>query len=85
MKPGSGRKARLTEEERSAILALVKLPPPGKPTYELTGELAAPDPDGEPEWTLDTLTAAAREGQGPRVRRRSVDTISIPRRHTDRP
>jgi transposase len=61
MKPGSGRKPRLTEPERSAILALVKLPPPGKPTYELTGELEAPDPEGEPEWTLDTLTAAAQE------------------------
>ena len=34
MLPGSGRKPRLTELERSAILALVKLPPPGKPTYE---------------------------------------------------
>lgn len=74
MKPGSGRKARLTEEERSAILALVKLPPPGKPTYELTGELAAPDPDGEPEWTLDTLTAAAREG-GIEVARSQVRRI----------
>jgi transposase len=56
MQPGSGRKSRLTEPERSAILALVKLPPPGKPTYELMGELAAPGAEGEPEWTLDTLT-----------------------------
>src|SRR5260370_26778111 len=30
--PGSGRKPRLTEAERSTILALVKLPPAGKPT-----------------------------------------------------
>jgi Homeodomain-like domain len=42
MKPGGGRKPRLTQLERSTILALVKLPPPGKPTYELTGELTAP-------------------------------------------
>lgn len=61
MQPGAGRKPRLTQLERSTILALVKLPPPGKPTYELTGELAAPDPAGEPEWTLDTLTAMARQ------------------------
>ncbi len=59
MLPGSGRKPRLTEFERSAILALVKLPPPGKPTYELTGELATPDPEAESEWTLDTLTEDA--------------------------
>src|SRR5262245_11761056 len=28
MKPGSGRKPRLSEQERSTILALVKAPPP---------------------------------------------------------
>src|SRR5690349_9200561 len=60
-KPGSGRKPRLSQLERSTILALVKRPPPGKPTYELTGELAAPEPEAESEWTLDTLTAAAQE------------------------
>src|SRR6516165_7574722 len=37
MRPGGGRKPRLTELERSTILALVKLPPPGKPGYERTG------------------------------------------------
>jgi transposase len=74
MKPGSGRKPRLTEQERSVILALVKLPPPGRPTYELTGELAAPDPEGESEWTLDTLTAAARE-RGIAVARSQVRRI----------
>ncbi len=74
MQPGAGRKPRLTEQERSTILALVKLPPPGKPTYELTGELAAPNPAGEPEWTLDTLTAAARE-RGIQVARSQVRRI----------
>src|SRR5258708_2353594 len=59
--PGSGRKPRLTQEERSTLLALVKRPPPGTPTDELTGELVAPDPEAEPEWTLETLTAAAPE------------------------
>jgi len=61
MKPGSGRRTRLTQLERSRILALVKLPPPAKPTYELTGELAALDPQGEAEWTLDTLTTVAQQ------------------------
>lgn len=74
MKPGVGRKPRLTEQERSTLLALVKLPPPGKPTYELTGELAAPDLEAEPEWTLDTLTAAARE-RGIQVARSQVRRI----------
>ena len=61
MQPGSGRKPRLTQAERSTILALVKLPPPGKATYERSGELEAPDPEAEPEWTLDPVTATARE------------------------
>jgi len=74
MKPGSGRPPRLTERERSTILALVKLPPPGKATYELTGELAAPDAEAEPEWTLDTLTAAAR-ARGIQVARSQVRRI----------
>jgi len=78
MKPGSGRKPRLTQLERSTILALVKLPPPGTPTYELTGELAAPDPEAEAEaeaeWTLDTLTAAAQQ-RGSQVARSQVRRI----------
>ena len=61
LKPGSGRKPRLREQERSTLLALVKVPPPGKPTDELTGELAAPAPQAEPEWTLGTLTTAAQQ------------------------
>jgi transposase len=74
MKPGSGRKPRLTEEERSVILAVVKRPPPGKATYEVTGELAAPDREGAAEWTLDTLTAAAQE-RGIQVARSQVRRI----------
>lgn len=74
MLPGAGRRPRLTEGERSAILALVKLLPPGKATYELTGELAAPDPEAEREWTLDPLTAAARE-RGIQVARSQVRRI----------
>jgi hypothetical protein len=46
MKAGAGRQPRLREPERSTLLALVTLPPLGKPPYELTGELQAPDPRG---------------------------------------
>ena len=80
MKPGSGRRPRLTQRERSTILARVKLPPAGKPTYALTGDLAgdlaAPDPKAEPEWTLATLTAAARE-RGIQVARSQVRRIFV--------
>jgi transposase len=74
MKPGCGRPPRLTPLERSTILALVKLPPPGKPTAERTGERAAPDPEGEPEWTLDTLAAAAQQ-RGIQIARSQVRRI----------
>jgi hypothetical protein len=60
IQPGAGRKPRLTQLKRSAILALVQSPPAGKPTYERSGELDTLDPEGESEWTLDTLTLAAQ-------------------------
>jgi transposase len=76
MRPGGGRKPRLTEVERSTILALVKQPPPGKPGYERTGEFEAADerPEASAEWTLDTLTAAA-QARGIQVARSQVRRI----------
>jgi hypothetical protein len=41
MRPGAGRKPRLTEQERSRILALVKQPPPGKLERYTDGSLDA--------------------------------------------
>jgi transposase len=78
MRSGGGRKPRLTEVERSTILALVKRPPPGKPSYERTGEFEAADERAEApaEWTLDTLTAAAR-AQGIQVARSQVRCIFL--------
>jgi transposase len=74
MKPGGGRKPRLTEQERSTILYLIHLPPPGQPTYEPTGELHVDDPAGAVEWTLDALTAMARQ-HGIQVARSQVRRI----------
>jgi transposase len=76
MRPGGGRKARLTELERSTVLGLVKLPPPGKPRYTRTGEFEAEDerPEAPAEWTLDTLTTAA-QARGIQVARSQVRRI----------
>jgi transposase len=74
MKPGGGRKPRLSEQERSTILYLVQLSPPGQPTYELSGEPEVSDPKGESEWTLDALTAMARQ-HGIQVARSQVRRI----------
>jgi transposase len=57
---GQGRKRRITEAERSRIIGLVRLPPPGRLTVQADGELAAADVSGPPEWTLDALAAEAR-------------------------
>jgi transposase len=78
MRPGGGRKPRLTELERSTILGLVKTTPPGKPGYERTGEFEAADERAEApaEWTLDTLTAAAR-ARGIQVARSQVRCIFL--------
>lgn len=75
-RPGCGRKRRITEAERSRIIALAKTVPPGRPVLQAGGELQAVDEAGAPEWTLDTLTAVARE-QGIEVHRSQVRTILL--------
>ena len=67
MRSGSGRKPRLTERERSRILALVKLPPPGR-LERRADELVARDEQGSAQWSLDALTEAAHAA-GIRVER----------------
>jgi transposase len=60
-RPGAGRKARITEAERSWIISLVATDPPGRLLRGAGGELEARDEQKEAHWTLDALTAAARE------------------------
>lgn len=60
-RPGAGRKPRITEDERSKIIALVCKDPPGKLLTEPGGGLRAADEKGAAYWALDTLTEAARE------------------------
>ena len=75
MRSGSGRKPRLTELERSRILALVKLPPPGR-LERRADELVARDEQGSAQWTLDALTAAAHTA-GIRVQRSQIRRIYL--------
>jgi transposase len=60
-RPGAGRRRRITEAERSAIIALARSVPPGRLARDADGELSAEDEDRPAEWTLDTLTQQARE------------------------
>lgn len=73
---GQGRKRRITEEQRSRIISLVKTMPPGRLRWEPVGELWAFDEAGPPEWTLDSLTVAAR-AEGIEVGRSQVRRILL--------
>ena len=59
-RPGVGRKPRISQAQRSQLIALVASTPPGRAVRDGAGELIAADPAGPAVWTLDALTAAAR-------------------------
>jgi transposase len=75
-RPGVGRKRRITEAERSAIIALARSEPPGRLARDADGELSAGDEDGPAQWTLDTLAQAARD-RGIAVGRSQVRRILL--------
>jgi transposase len=60
-RPGGGRKRRLTEDERSRIIALVATDPPGKLVRHASGDLVAAREDEPAQWSLDALAAAAQQ------------------------
>jgi transposase len=75
-RPGAGRKPRLTEHERSQLIALVKQPPPGRLRRQADGSLHADQPETAPHWTLDTLAQAA-QALGIQVQRSQVRRILL--------
>ena len=60
-RPGAGGKPRITEDERSRIIALVSKDPPGKLLTEPGGGLQPEDETKAAYWTLDALAEAANE------------------------
>ena len=75
-RPGAGRKRRITEAERSAIIALARSVPPGRLDRDGAGELSAEREDSPAQWTLDTLAETAR-GAGIAVGRSQVRRILL--------
>ena len=75
-RPGAGRRRRITEAQRSVIIALARSEPPGRPDRDGAGELSAEREDGPAQWTLDTLARAARDA-GIRVGRSQVRRILL--------
>jgi hypothetical protein len=62
-RPGAGRKPRLTEHQRSQLIALVKQPPPGRLRRQADGSLHADQPETAPHWTLDTSPRPPRRSR----------------------
>jgi len=75
-RPGCGRRRRITEAERSRIIALARSLPPGLLARDATGELSADDERGPARWTLDSLSQAAR-ASGIQVGRSQVRRILL--------
>jgi transposase len=59
-RPHSGRPSRLTEAERSKLIALVRKAPPGRLERQ-ADELVARDEAGSAQWSLNALAQAAKE------------------------
>ncbi len=76
MRPGSGRKPRLTEQERSRILALAKHEPPGRLSARADGTMVARDEEGSAQWTLNALAQAAQEA-GIQIKRSQIRRIYL--------
>ena len=64
-RPGAGRKRRITEAQRSRIIALARSAPPGQLARDPAGEMSADDEGGPAQWTLDTLAQAGPGGGHP--------------------
>jgi transposase len=75
-RPGAGRRPRITEQERSKIIALVSKEPPGRLVTERDGVMHAEDEAKAAYWNLDALAEAARE-MGIRVSRSQVRRILL--------
>ncbi len=75
-RPIPGRPPRLTEEERSVIIALARGDPPGRLVRGPDRALGAAEEAGPPTWTLDSLTEVARE-KGIEVHRSQVRRILL--------
>jgi transposase len=75
-RPGAGRKRRITEAQRSRIIALARSVPPGHLDRDGAGELSADDEHSPAQWTLDTLAQTARDA-GIQVGRSQVRRILL--------
>lgn len=75
-RPGPGRPPRLTENERSQVVALVRRRPPGAILRQPDGTLETAATEAAARWSLDALAAAAQE-RGIQIGRSQVRRILL--------
>jgi transposase len=72
--PKPGRPRRLTVEDDSKLIALVRQPPPGRLVTQADGTMVARDEKGSAQWSLNALAQVAKEA-GIAVKRSQIRTI----------
>jgi transposase len=72
----AGRPRRLTVEDDSRLIALVRQAPPGRLVTQRDGTMVARDEQGSAQWSLNALAQAAKEA-GIRVKRSQIRTILL--------
>jgi transposase len=75
-RPKAGRPRRLTSEDDSKLIALVKHAPPGRLVTQRDGQMVARDEEAEAQWSLNALARAAKEA-GIAVKRSQMRTILV--------
>jgi transposase len=75
-RPKPGRPRRLTNEDDSRLIALVRQAPPGRLVRRRDGTLVAREEEAEAQWSLNALARAATEA-GIRVKRSQIRRILV--------
>ncbi len=78
-RPKPGRPRRLTVEDDSKLIALVRQPPPGRLVTQRDGTMVARDEQGSAQWSLNALAQAAKEAGIP-VKRSQIRRILLKER-----
>ena len=75
-RPKAGRPRRLTVEDDSRLIALVRQAPPGRLVTQRDVTMVARDEQGSAHWSLNALAQAAKDA-GIRVKRSQIRTILL--------
>jgi len=75
-RPKAGRRRRLTVEDDSKLILLVRQPPPGRLVTRADGTMVARDEKGAAQWSLNALVKAAKEA-GIFVKRSQIRRILL--------